>query len=233
MRLNIVQSILNNEVVLDVEHIWGKNADVDQAAAEDLVDTGANLAVPSNTAAAVKVVSGSANDDGDPAGTGARTVKVWGLDANFRETSEDVTMNGTTAVTTTTLFTRIFGAKVLTVGSGGTNAGAITVTNAAGSATHATIAANADISYQGHYTIPAGYNGYILAANTLASDAIMIMVKDYSETIWKPIYKLGSENQIDYPIKLAPKTDIKLRSGIVGADNTSLEAWMQVALKAV
>ena len=70
------------------------------SSAETIWSVGGTYTFPS-TATALTVVSSSANDDGNPVGTGARTVTIEGLDANYLPVSETVTMNGTTDVTTT------------------------------------------------------------------------------------------------------------------------------------
>lgn len=67
--------------------------------------------------------SSSANDAA--AGTGARTVRIYGLDFNGNPLTEDVTLNGQSKVTSTNKFWRVFGAKTLTAGSGRVNAGDI------------------------------------------------------------------------------------------------------------
>lgn len=81
--------------------------------------------VRTNPAAAVVlgIASSSANDTA--AGTGARTVRVTGLDANYNFQQEDVTLNGTTKVNTVGTYLRVNKVEVLTAGSGGVNAGDI------------------------------------------------------------------------------------------------------------
>ena len=77
------------------------------------------------TASVMNVASSAAADDA--ASTGARTIRIWGLDSNWDRATEDVIMDGTTVVATTTSFIRINSVKVLTFGSGDTNAGIISV----------------------------------------------------------------------------------------------------------
>lgn len=59
------------------------------------------------------------------AGTGARTVEIYGLDKDFNPQSETITINGQTLATSTKTFRRVFAAIVQTFGSGGQNAGDI------------------------------------------------------------------------------------------------------------
>lgn len=78
-------------------------------------------------AATMEAISDSANDTA--AGTGARTIVIEGLDANWDEVSETVTMAGTSASTATTAtFIRVNRAYVATVGTYGlSNIGNITI----------------------------------------------------------------------------------------------------------
>jgi hypothetical protein len=55
----------------------------------------------SYAAAALQMTVSSSSASDTSAGTGARTVLITGLNANYAVISESVTMNGQTAVTTT------------------------------------------------------------------------------------------------------------------------------------
>ena len=79
------------------------------------------------------IASTSALDDGNPVGTGARTIKIYGTSVWTgigapREVSETITMNGTTDVATVNYYVVIHRMKVLTWGSAGPNVGTITAT---------------------------------------------------------------------------------------------------------
>lgn len=110
------------------------------------------------------VSSTSANDTA--AGTGARTIVVQGLDANYNEVTETVTMNGQTAVTMTASLLRVNYAYVATAGSGNSAAGDIYIgTGAVTAGVPATAYDIIKFDYNntttGSYTIPAGYTGYV------------------------------------------------------------------------
>jgi len=75
------------------------------------------------TAAKCSIVSSSANDTAN--GTGARTFTVYGLDANYNQISETVSLNGLTPVLTVNNYKVIHRGQATTFGSGGTQAGDI------------------------------------------------------------------------------------------------------------
>ena len=111
----------------------------------------------------------SSDTDDTSAGTGARTVELQGLDSSWNVLTETVTMNGTSAVTTTGSFLRIFRAKVVTAGSSGRNEGTITIRDQDTSTTRALITNPATYgngqTLMAVYTIPAGKTGYIININ--------------------------------------------------------------------
>lgn len=77
------------------------------------------------------IVSTSANDDGSPVGTGARTIRIYGLKTwDLAETSEDITLDGVTPVNTVNSYVIINRMKVLTCGASGPNVGTISATAA-------------------------------------------------------------------------------------------------------
>ena len=142
--------------------VFGYNPDVDTARVTVWPYTGI-LPLPA-AALQMKVSSSSANDTA--AGTGARTVFVAGLDANYNEISEIVTLNGQTAVLTTQFFLHINNAYVATAGSGLSAAGDIyfgegTVTAGVPATVYDLIKFDYNQRITGSYTIPAGYTGYV------------------------------------------------------------------------
>lgn len=217
---------------------FGYNSDVGNTA-ESVWSVGGLYTFPS-TATALTVVSSSANDDGDPVGTGARTVVIEGLDANYAVVSETVTMNGTTAVTTTQTFLRVNKAYVATCGSTNSNVGTITIANTTPT-TLASIAATAGLSEQCIYTVPAGYTAYITRymlssynSTSGASTAGQIWIKIFGGS-----YQLATTVRIpgtgaftceaDYPFPVPEKSDIDFRAvALAGASNVSAQLQMVV-----
>lgn len=86
------------------------------------------LSQPSE-AVAIGVASTSTDDTSD--GSGARTVRLTGLDDDYAVQTADVTLTGQTKATTgSTLFRSVHDVQVLTAGAGGVNAGVIYLADA-------------------------------------------------------------------------------------------------------
>ncbi len=116
--------------------------------------------------AAKAMTVSSDNPADDAAGTGARTVKVTGLDANYVEINETITLVSTTAVTTTQAFLRVYRAQVLSAGSGEENAGTIyigasTVTAGVPAEKYAAISPTENQSLMAIWTVPAGKTAFM------------------------------------------------------------------------
>jgi len=141
---------------------FGYNSSIGSGAFETIWETGDDYPWQS-TAVTVDVVSDDTNDD--VAGTGARTLKIQGLDSSYNLVEETVDMDGTTTVTTTQTFLRVFRMSVETAGTSGNNIGNISVTYTGGSDVAATITAGNGQTLMTLYTIPAGYTGYLLSMN--------------------------------------------------------------------
>ena len=93
---------------------------------------GGTAYVQLTTGTALEAVSSSANDAS--AGTGARTILITGVDSSYLPFKETVTLNGVTPVAlANTSVIAINSAKVLTSGSGLTNAGNVDIRAVSGS----------------------------------------------------------------------------------------------------
>ena len=207
--------------------------------AESIWSVGGLYTFPS-TATVLTVVSDSTDDDGSPAGTGARTVTIQGLDANYLSVSETVTMNGTTNVTTTQTFLRVNYAYVATCGSAGSNVGIITIANSTPT-TLASIAATAGVAEQCIYTVPSGYTAYITRymlssynATATAGTNGQIWVKPYgganmlATTVRIPGTGVFS-CEADYPFPVTEKSDIDFRAiALAGTANVSAQLQMVI-----
>jgi hypothetical protein len=111
-------------------------------------------------AATASVVSDDAADT-VTTGTGTWTLTIEGLDANFDEISETISMTGLTPAVTTKSFIRINRMFGVTAGSFGANEGNITAS--IGGNPQAYIEAHEGQTHQTHYTVP---NGHTLVVKT-------------------------------------------------------------------
>lgn len=140
---------------------------------------------------ALEVVSASANDTA--AGTGARTVRIEGVDSSYLPVAETVTMNGATPVAlANTSMIGINKFYVLTAGSGLANAGNIDVRTVSGATVKSRIQVLAEaINYAQDfvYTVPA--NQYGLLKN------IQVYARTNTGDIWAYL-KLTNSSGISY-----------------------------------
>lgn len=94
--------------------------------------------------------------------SGARTVLVSGVDANYNKITETVTLNGQTAVNTVNTFRFVEELKVLTAGTGLANAGIIyagtgDITTGVPDTKYCSMAVGINLSRQAFAVVPAGY----------------------------------------------------------------------------
>lgn len=123
------------------------------------------------------IASTSTNDDGDPVGTGARTIQVFGLTGwGTSEVTETVTMNGTSNVATANAYVIIHRMKVLTFGTSaaglGPNLGTITATAQTDSTVTAEINANEGQTQMAIYGIPSTQTAYMIDYYISMPDAV-------------------------------------------------------------
>jgi hypothetical protein len=227
---------------------FGTNSDLDTATVpEDIWEVGGTYTgFPTSTLETVEVLSSSANDAA--AGTGARTLRITGLDGDYNVQSETVTLNGTTPVSTVNTFRRVHTATVLTAGSGGVNAGTLTVR-------HTTTEANVFLSISigrnqsncSAYTVPAGYTAYMRAlhcsirgtgqAGTPVAVEGNIWVRPFGGVFRSRRPFVVNSNYRLYDsiyggLVLTEKTDVVLRITSTSADNVSVTGGYDLILVA-
>jgi len=205
---------LGKIIAFDLHDETSANAAIQVAADAELDGT--------TTEVVVKVVSSSAQDKA--AGSGMLTAYLVGLSTILSTSSpwygksvpviEQITMNGTDAVTTSNKFSRLF---MLFWATGAVPAGNITVTNVAGAITYLTMAAGALFSNGAKLWIPSGAQCMFLGSQsfmktrTAITDAIEIQTtfnsftdSDTGEFIAKSF--MGTKDSGEYiPGDLTPK----------------------------
>ena len=199
--------------------------------------------IPFPSAALQMTVSSTSADD-TSAGTGARTIVVQGLDANFNEVSETVTLNGQTAVTMTASLLRVNYMYVVTAGSGNGAAGDIYIgTGVVTAGVPATVYDIIKFDYNntttGSYTIPAGYKGYISqglfsAGQTTGSSPVQGRLltngpDGIHHTAAVTTVNNGVANYVfEYPLEIPEKTTIEATA--IGTNNNNSVSSMFIIL---
>lgn len=205
------------------QYKFGFNPDVDDSVETVWAEGG--LYSYLSAASVLKVSSSSTADTS--AGTGARTVQLYGLDADYNEINEIVTLNGQTAVNTTNSFLRINRMIIRSAGSGGENAGVVyagtdTVTAGVPANKYATIAIGDNQTLMALWTVPAGYTAHLMQKNmTVATTqnnkyaTIHLAARPLGEVFQvkdKHVIENATLSQhYDIPLKFEEKTDIEVR----------------------
>jgi hypothetical protein len=178
-----------------------------------------------SSATITTISSSNANDTA--AGTGARTVFVDGLDANYLRVTETASLNGQTGVTLTHQYLRINKVTILTAGSGGTSAGSIfvgtgTVTTGVPAVILNRTGSSSNESESGFYSVPAGYTAYITrwtmsSSNNTANEAtrFILRVRPFGGVFgYKAVYNIPGngiyECEAAYPLPLPAKADFEV-----------------------
>ena len=184
---------------------------------EPVTDLGTNV-LPA-AAGVVSVVSASTDDNGgSPLGTGARTLNIQGLDANYEPLSETITLTGTAPSLTTSEFLRIFRMEVTSAGSGEVNDGNLTAS--IGGQAIAQVTADKGQTLMGVYTVPAGYRAFMLnlhvsmSKNQEANAQIRAKALNGSWKVKGEFGTFASDIHYDYhvPLIFAEKTDLQIRT---------------------
>ena len=201
-------------------HKFGFNSLV-QDVEETIWDVGGIYAYPSSAVKMTATSTDGANDEDV-------RVTIQGLDANYNQLSETVTLDATGVGETSGFFLRAFRAFI--EGSQEPS-GTINITNA--SATYARITLGENQSLMAVWTVPAGYTAYMLQNNTTCYTeqnnkfGITRLVTREPGGVFRTQDKhtvVLSQNVVDYPIPKAipEKTDIEMRA-IASSSNANLQ----------
>lgn len=216
----------------------GYNPDVDTGTTPEDAWGGAGLYPWLAASTSLEMVSTSASDAA--AGVGARTVSVTGLDANYLQVTQTITLNGVTAVAIPLPLFRINSIRVLTSGTSLFNVGDILVRDAGAGATRGIILVGIGVVNQAPYTVPAGFTlGVRQILLSVDSDAGTINKFASIRTYFKsptgaPILSLplgntngSSYNHLAEPLVMVPeKNDFSLRIMKASDNNTAVTcAW--------
>jgi len=223
-------------------HKFGYNAAVGTTP-ETIWFQGAAYTWPS--AAAVLDLTSTDDTADNVAGTGALTVTIEGLDADYAEVSQTITMTGQTAALTTALL-RVNRMFVATAGSGLTNAGTVFLSSGAqttgtpdvATTIRATIGIGLSQTQQCIYTVPAGKKAFIMSIIYTAMDqtnnAVFDLLVRPTGGAWLnkgrvSVFKGTHLYQPQVPQAFAAGTDIEVQ-GDAGAATVACSAELDILL---
>lgn len=221
----------------DLWSLNGLNLDVDTTE-EDIIMAGGTQNWMALTGDTIQFVSDSAADDGNPVGTGACTIDAWFLDTSFNIIKETITLNGLTAVdTTSAVLIRLLDYKVTRTGTGGATAGNITIRKKTGPVTASVCNAGYNNKMDATFTVPAGRAAMVMAWSceghwgTAAAENVELQPRLYSRayhatnTVPWVISSIKSSHPV--PLIFNEKTDLRITSA-VGEDNIIVAAHMDI-----
>ncbi len=221
---------------------FGRNGDIDTGTAEDVWHGGGDYTgFPTGSAEIMEIASSDANDTA--AGTGARTVRIYGLldGTGAAVADQDVTLNGTSYVDVHASNTYYRGGariKVLTAGSGGENAGTLTLRHKTTTANiFAVMPATMNQTAVAAWTVPLGQTLYIsrisiqMARANGAAGSAHVSIRSrpdgavFNTTVSPEVTDShGYEFANNGFFTFAARTDIKARVESVSDNNTIVTA---------
>jgi len=204
-------------------HKFGRNADIDTDTVPESVWSGGGLYPWSefDSTQTLYCQSSSADDDS--------TLTIEGLDDNFARQTETVTLDGTTTVSTSNTFRRVF----RMVYNGGTaNVGTITAKTTSGSGTTvAQIDAGLAQTTMAVYTIPANHTGYLISGditiNAFRDIQLQFFVREFGSP-FRIAHMAETRGTYRYdfnaPMAIPEKSDIDVRVTDVSLSNSRATA---------
>lgn len=219
----------------------GINADIDTGGEEDVWAAGGSITWQTS-AQSLEAISSDV-DDVASTGTGARTIKVWGLNGSYASVNETVNMNGTTAVSISTSMVFVDRVEILTTGSSETNEGDITVRLASAGATMAFMPAGFGQAFQSSYFVPASKTAYLISWSSslykaVSGSAEMRLMISEDGVGWRVVglhelTQTGSsqatKTEGDLLVALPAKTRVRVRAK-TSADNTGVSSELVMVL---
>ncbi len=221
-------------------HKFGYNSTV--GAAEETIW---EESTPYSYLAAATVLKISSSDvDDTAAGAGARTVAISGLDTNYDEINETITLNGRTAVNSVNSYLRIFRGRVLTAGATESNEGTIYVGTGAVVAgvpanVYATITVGHNQSLMAFWTVPNAHTAYMThfyASTGVANKTteILLYIRPLNEVfqVQRRYHIIAGvvDRTFTLPLGIVAKSDIEVRgtaAGGGGAISASFDMWYE------
>jgi len=214
-------------------HKFGHNLDVDTTTDPETVWSAGGLYTFDTNASPLRIVSNDINDrQGD---TGARRIKIQGLDADYNLIEDEVNLNGQSVVTSNKSFLRVNRAFVIQADNSEFNEGVITINNGGNTLTLAEIPAEHGQTQMAVYTVPANYKAYVTSFSGSIAKAIpstscvleMIFRENGVRRVRQNIAidTTGSTSfikEFKMPLSVGEKTDIIVNAKEVSQSNSGI-----------
>lgn len=235
--LEIAKGNIAGHSIVDV---FGRNPDIGTATdPEDVWGGGGDYTgFPTGSAETMEIASSSANDTS--AGTGARTVRVSGLidGSGAAVADQDVTLNGTSQVSLGAgTYIRASKIVVLTAGSGGENAGTLTLRHTTTTANiFAVMPVSANHTHIAVYTVPLATTLYLFAlsmdmaraSGAAGSASVSLRIRPnggvFQSELTPEITNSKSFNESNFPHVIEALSDVKIRVDSVSDNATIVSA---------
>lgn len=222
--LDVARGAISNSKIV---HKFGANFDIDQGTDPESVWTGSGV-YPWASLSSAQTIYCLSTDASD-----TTTLTLEGLDANYDEISETVTLTGTSAVTTSNTFLRVFRMTY-----DATNVGTITARTVSASGT---VVAQIDAGYaqtlMAVYTVPAGFTAYLVALDATIDGTKTCQMLMYHRLFGKPFriaHVAESDGHYRYdftaPLTVPEKTDIDIRINEVSGNDARVTANFDLVL---
>ena len=163
-----------------------------------------------------------------------KSVTVIGLDENYNEISESITLTAASGNATTQSFIRVYRAFMTT----GSNVGNVDILK--GATTVARITENKSQTLMAVYTVPAGYNAYLMAGTCSCQSGADATADMFVRYFGQDSFRVGHTFEVagvggqymykfDIPIKIPEKSDIDVRC-LVRSNNARITAAFDILL---
>jgi len=197
---------------------------------ETIWDGGGIYAYPASALAMTVTSAGGATDEDVQ-------VMVIGLDADWNEVQQEVTLNGSGTATTTQTFRRVFRAYV-----SGSQAPTGNITVANGGTTYAQITLGENQTLMAVYTVPAGHTFYLtngtVTHGTGTSGGVFMtvrfMIREFGG-VFRTATKIDIvESEVifpfTFPLRIPEKTDLEVRAICNKNQNNAVSATFEGVL---
>jgi len=225
-------------------HKYGRNPDLDVVDVFETLWNGGGLYTGFDAVEAQTVTITSTSDNDTLAGTGARTITLYGLDFAYLPLIKTYNMNGSAGTITTDEFLRCDRSRVESAGTTGANEGTINVTQTTSGIKFAGMPIGYNSTMIAAYTIPAGKTGYLdtlfstfSGGKKAAYASLQFRVRLYNGIFVvqgeAALHSEGSSNifrKYDYPVALPEKADLHIVANTSSA-NVGVSAAFDILLE--